>query len=137
MSDENIMPTSMGGIVIPGWDLMVRDHPTRAATLQAMANLQIAAFMGDGQLPTQMRITREVAEKGLMLANGIHVPIKISATSQQTINRHIANLIESGLVITRADYEANKRGRGGPDAPWLVVAIRDKFRITAGLSKSE
>lgn len=133
MNKADMMLTDMGAIYIAGWDAMVLDHPTRAATLQAMANLQIRAFMQDGQLPTQVRITHEVAEKGLSLADGTTVPIKISPTSQQTINRHIMNLIETGHVVTRSDYETNKRGRGGPDAPWLVVAIRDRLRATAGI----
>jgi hypothetical protein len=112
-------------VYVKGWDKMVADHPTRAAVLQALANLQIKAALANGPLPTQKIILLEIIECGLRLANGRRLSITISASSVKEVNRHINHhLIPGGYIVTRDDYEQNNTGgRGGPSAPWTVVSI--------------
>ena len=126
----DMMPTDLGNVHVEDWDRMVEKHPTRAAVLQALANLQIRSSLSNGPLPTQKVILQEIITTGLKLDTGEQIHIQISPTSVKEINRHInAHLIPRGYIITRDDYDQNtERGRGGPSAPWQVVAVSQHLR---------
>ena len=152
MPSDDMMPIDPiatgipGAIYVEGWDRMVEKHPTRAATLQALANLQLRAILENQGWPNQLMIVREIIDHGLVIliepeSRRHKIEIKISPTSQKEINRHInSHLIPGGYIVTREDYDPNTvRGRGGPSAPWQVTAIskflRDRLNDTAINSK--
>lgn len=140
MSDD-LMPTVLGNVHVSGWDEMADKHPTRAATLQALANLQIESALNSGPLPTQLTILHRMVQDGLKLSNDRTIKLNISPTSQKEVNRHInSHLIPRGYVVTRGDYDQNVGGgRGGPSAPWHVVAVSEylKERLRASSSPSK
>lgn len=84
------MDTILNPITVPGWEQLQAEHPTQALTLQALTNLELAYYQGQKpQRPTRKQILAEVIRLGG----------NISATSQQTVQRHLDELAESGHVL--------------------------------------
>lgn len=84
------MDTILNPIAVPGWAALKAEHPTRALTLQALTNLELAYYQGQqSQRPTRKAILTEVIRLGG----------ELSATSAQTVQRHLDALVESGHVI--------------------------------------
>jgi len=133
MDDFNMMPTAMGDVYVEGWGEMVEEHPTRAAVLQALVNLEIRSFTEDGPLPTQAAIAAEVAENGLKTTSG-QIKIKFSPTSVKEIGRHINEyLIPEGYVVARPDHgKKPDRRHGGPAAKWRSIIVSDMLKRQFG-----
>jgi DNA-binding transcriptional ArsR family regulator len=107
------MDTILGSIVVPGWTQVRAEHPTRALTLQALTNLELAFYQAhQAQRPTRKQILAEVIRLGGA----------ISDASVQTIQRHLDELAQTGHVTKRA------RGK----SPWysryllLPAPIKEK-----------
>lgn len=125
----NMMPTIKGKFYVEGWDVMVEEHPTRAAVLQALVNLEIDSIIGNGPAPTQAVIAKEVSEKGLQTETK-HIDIKFSPGSVKEVNRHINDhLIPDGYVVSRDDPQGSGKRRA---AGWKSVIVTDVFRKQFG-----
>lgn len=84
------MDTILNPIDVPGWQELKREHPTRALVLQALTNLELGYYLGQRPaLPTRRAI----------LTEAIRLGAELSPTSQQTVQRHLEELAESGHVI--------------------------------------
>ena len=101
------MDTTQNPIAVPGWAAMVAEHPTRALTLQALTNQDLAYFTGQtDKRPTRKTILDEVIQAG----GGL------SETSLQTIQRHLDALAHQGHVI--------KSSRKNSVSPWRSAYVR-------------
>ncbi|MBE7473159.1 MAG: hypothetical protein DPW09_33295 [Anaerolineae bacterium] len=84
------MDTILNPVAVPGWKELLAEHPTRARVLQALTNLELGYYFGlKPALPTRKAI----------LAEAIRLGADISPSSQQTVQRHLDELAESGHVI--------------------------------------
>lgn len=108
------MDTILNPINVPGWATLKAEHPTRALTLQALTNLELAYHQGhEVQRPTRKAILVEVIRLGGELAG----------SSVQTVQRHLDALAESGHVIKDPSTGS---GRGGK-SPW-----RSRYLVLEG-----
>ncbi|GIK43797.1 MAG: hypothetical protein BroJett011_76300 [Chloroflexota bacterium] len=84
------MDTILNPVNVPGWDQLLREHPTRAHVLQALTNLELAYYFLDGPaLPTRKTI----------LAEAIRLGAELSPTSGQAVQRHLDELVQAGHAI--------------------------------------
>jgi len=110
------MDTLLNPVTVPGWADLVAEHPTRALTLQALTNLELAYHLGQSlRRPTRKTILAEVIRLGADL----------SSASLQTIQRHLDTLVKSGHLIIPPDCQAH---RGRSVSPWRsrYVGLKEK-----------
>jgi hypothetical protein len=96
------MDTILNPITVPGWAELKADHPTRALTLQALTNLELAYYLGQ----TPQRPTRKA-----ILAEVIRLGGQIAGSSAQTIQRHLDALAETGHVLKGNEGKSPWRSR--------------------------
>jgi hypothetical protein len=110
------MDTILNPIAVPGWAQLLAEHPTRARVLQALTNLELGFYFSiKDNLPTRKAI----------LTEAIRLGADISPTSQQTVQRHLDELAESGHVIKVVAGKSPWRSRylllnEGPNGPNLA-----------------
>jgi hypothetical protein len=106
------MDTILNPIAVPGWEQLKTEHPTRARVLQALTNLELGFYFGlKPGLPTRKAI----------LVEAIRLGADVSPTSQQTVQRHLDELADSGHVIKvdQGTPSATPKGRPrGRKSPW-------------------
>lgn len=113
------MDTILNPIAVPGWDQLKAEHPTRALVLQALTNLELAYYFGmKPGLPTRKAI----------LVEAIQLGADLSPTSEQTVQRHLDELAESGHVVKLDPSTSSGRGR----SPW-----RSRYLLLQERMKSE
>lgn len=96
------MDTILNPVAVPGWTQLTTEHPTRAWVLQALTNLELGYYLGQRPaLPTRQAI----------LAEAIRLGADLSPTSQQTVQRHLEELAESGHVIRMPKSRSPWRSR--------------------------
>jgi hypothetical protein len=102
------METNLHSIAVPGWDQLCAQHPTRALVLRALTNLELEHYCGE--LPA-------MPTRRLILAETIRLGAKLSATSLQTVQRHLDALVQSGHAVKLAKGTPTGTSRGRK-APW-------------------
>jgi hypothetical protein len=110
------MDTILNPIAVPGWEQLKAEHPTRALTLQALTNLELAYYLGhEPQRPTRKSILAEVIRLGGDLPPGgtqrAESAKRLSPTSLQTVQRHLDALVEDGHALKTDDGKSPWRSR--------------------------
>lgn len=101
------MDTILNTIAVPGWEQLLAEHPTRARVLQALTNLELGYYFG--QKPGQP--TRKA-----ILAEAIRLGADLSPTSEEAVQRHLDELVESGHAVKLL------KGRSPWRSRYLVLA---------------
>ncbi|MCK6625553.1 MAG: hypothetical protein L6R45_10305 [Anaerolineae bacterium] len=84
------MDTILNPVAVPGWEQLLREHPTRARVLQALTNLELGYYFGQKPaLPTRKTI----------LTEAIRLGADLSPSSVQTVQRHLDELVQAGHAI--------------------------------------